>query len=256
MIVVNESMSQSDAELDLALAAELQAALLPQLCPPACRNFRAAALNRMCGSVGGDFYDFMALNDDQTAWVIGDVVGHGVRASLLMARIMGFLRTNSGERSRPKQMVTALNEMLLDLGDRTGSVMCCSMIYAVMDAPSGLALFINAGHPMPLLCDRKRCATLHLGPRNILLGVQDFQPQEACHTFSPGERLVLYTDGVIDATNADGQRFEQRRLHEVIVGHTEADPERCARGVFQAVEDFRQASRQSDDETILIVDRI
>jgi len=78
-------------ELDLALAAQLQAALLPASCPSDCPHQSAAARNRMCGRVGGDFHDFLRINPDQTAILVGDVVGHGVRAALLMAKIMGFL---------------------------------------------------------------------------------------------------------------------------------------------------------------------
>jgi serine phosphatase RsbU (regulator of sigma subunit) len=153
-------------------------------------------------------------------------------------------------------MVKALNEMLLDLGDRTGSVMCCSMFYAVMDGPSGVGFFINAGHPMPFLCDKKKCAALHLGPRNMLLGVEDFEPEEACHTFVPGERLVLYTDGITDATDPDGQRFEEHRLHEAISRSVDLGAQQCVHSIFQAVEDFRQGARQRDDETLVVLDRI
>jgi serine phosphatase RsbU (regulator of sigma subunit) len=256
MISVSDTRSESESELDLALAAELQAALLPALSPPPCPHYRAAALNRMCGSVGGDFYDFIRLNEDQVAWIVGDVVGHGVRASLLMAKIMGFLRTNPAECSRPKEMIAALNEMLLDLGDRTGSVMCCSMLYAVIDAPSGIAFFVNAGHPMPFLCNTERCAAVHLGPRNLLLGVQEFDPKEACHTFQPGERMVLYTDGIIDAADPDADRFGMRRLHEVVQASCPRTPAQCAEAVFQAVEDFRRSARQGDDETVLVIDRV
>jgi sigma-B regulation protein RsbU (phosphoserine phosphatase) len=246
----------SEEELDLALAAELQAALLPKECPSSCPNQRAAALNRMCGSVGGDFYDFLRLNAEQTVLVVGDVVGHGVRASLLMAKLMGYLRSAPTNLSRPAKMIAELNRMLLDLGERTGSVMPCSMFYAVLDAPTGVGFFVNAGHPLPFLCDTTKCAALHLGSRNMILGVEEFEPQEACHTFAAGERLVLYTDGVLDAANPEGERFQKHRLHELVTQNADQEPEACARAIFEAVESFRAGARQSDDETVVVVDRI
>lgn len=249
-------VNPTEHELDLALAAELQAALLPTECPSGCPHQQAAALNRMCGTVGGDFHDFIRLNEDQFVVVIGDVVGHGVRAALLMAKILGFLRSRPDVLARPVETMAVLNRMLIELGDRTGSVMPCSMFYGLMDAPTGLALFVNAGHPAPFLCSRTECTALHLGPRNILLGVEDYTPKEACHTFVPGERLVLYTDGLLDAVDPAGERFGADRLHEVVCRSAESPPDQCARAVFDAVEQFRHSARQMDDETIVVLDRL
>ena len=152
-------------------------------------------------------------------------------------------------------MVTSLNAMLLDLGDRSGAVMPCSIFYAVIDAPSGVGFFVNAGHPMPFLCHRQASSSMQLGEGNILIGVEDFVPKESCHTFLPGERLVLYTDGVIDATNTEGQRFNRSRLHDVLNANAPADAPACARAVFEAVDAFRNGVRQTDDESILVIDR-
>lgn len=242
--------------LDLALAAELQAALLPKLCPTGCPHQAAAARNRMCGTVGGDFYDFIRINRDQIALVVGDVVGHGVRAALLMGQIMGFLRSEPEKRSRPLQVVQALNEMLLDLGDRTGSVMPCSMFYAVIDGPSGICFFVNAGHPRPLLCDRQTGRVRALGEHDLLLGVEPYQPKEMCHTFTPNERMLLYTDGILDAVNENKDFFGPQRLRDVIADCPRCGPEQLAEAVFGTIDDFRGGAPQQDDETVVVVDRL
>ena len=248
--------TRTEEQLDLALAAELQAALLPDGCPADCLHHVAAARNRMCGSVGGDFYDFIRLNADQFAIIIGDVVGHGIRASLVMAKIMGWMRSDPTGRSRPLHVMKSLNRMLIDLGDRTSAVMPCSMIYVVLDAPTGVAFLVNAGHPRPYLSDSGSSSTVLMGPSNMLLGVQEYEPEEACHTFVAGERLVLYTDGVIDAANDHGQRFGEKRLRQVLADHTAGDPDETADAVFEAVDRFRGDTPQSDDETIVVVDRV
>ncbi|MFP3937089.1 MAG: SpoIIE family protein phosphatase, partial [Phycisphaerae bacterium] len=82
-------VSDTESDVELALAAELQAALLPRECPDDCPHQKAAARNRMSGAVGGDFYTFLRLHRDQIAILIGDVVGHGVHAALVMSQIMG-----------------------------------------------------------------------------------------------------------------------------------------------------------------------
>ena len=246
----------NEEELDLALAAELQSALLPRECPHDCPNQLAAARNRMCGSVGGDFYDFIRANEDQIVIVVGDVVGHGVRASLLMAKIMGHLRSDSELLTRPGPAVAALNRMLVELGDRTGSAMPCSIFYTVIDSPTGIGFFVNAGHPSPFLCNGDQCALLYAEQRNMLLGIEEFKPTEMCHTFTPGERMILYTDGITDAIASSGERFGERRLRETINTHTGLAPDACAKGVFDAVEHFRDGVPQTDDETIIVLDRV
>jgi sigma-B regulation protein RsbU (phosphoserine phosphatase) len=248
-------MSDTSLDLDLALAAELQAALLPKFCPRDCPNHVAAARNRMCTGVGGDFYDFLRINDDQIALVIGDVVGHGVRASLIMAQIMGFLQSEHAKLARPKEIVEFLNRMLIDLGDKIGEVLHCSLLYAVIDTPTGVGFFVNAGHPPPLICDRNASQPLHLGRPDMLLGVEEFRPAEACYTFNPGDRLVMFTDGITDANNPSGEQFGKERFQKVINECLHLDPQSCADAVFQAVEAFRQDAKQTDDETIVVIDR-
>jgi sigma-B regulation protein RsbU (phosphoserine phosphatase) len=253
-MVVN--LQKTDRDLDLALAAELQAALLPKSCPSSCVHQVAAARNRMCSHVGGDFYDFIRINQDQTALVIGDVVGHGVRASLIMAQIMGYLRSRSRDHARPVRMVTRLNEMLLDLGEKTNSVMSCSAFYMLLDHPTGVGFLVNAGHPRPYLCDRNTCEVVSLGSGDLLLGVERIEPTQMCHTFEPGQRLVLYTDGTVEAANPAADRFGQRRLQDVITAHTQSDADQLADAVFKAVADFRGSAEQEDDETVVVVDRV
>jgi sigma-B regulation protein RsbU (phosphoserine phosphatase) len=252
---MTEGLYTVDDRIDLALAAELQAALLPRSCPTDCPHEVAAARNRMCGSVGGDFYDFIRINDDQIALIIGDVVGHGIRAAMVMARLMGYLHSKPAAMSRPTAMVAELNTMLIDLGELAGGVLPCSMFYAVIDAPSGVSFYINTGHPRPFICEHDKCVYLHAGPRNLLLGVEEFTPEEGCHTFVPGQRLVLYTDGILDATDGN-EYFGRERFHQAVSAHANEPPDRCADAVFEAVEKFRNGCPQKDDETIVVIDRV
>ena len=97
--------TKTEDEIEMALAAQLQEALRPRTCPLHCPNQNAAARSRMCGSIGGDFHDFLRLNEDQIALVIGDVVGHGVHSALVMAHILGFLRQADDRRGRPAEIV-------------------------------------------------------------------------------------------------------------------------------------------------------
>jgi len=251
-----ESGSVSQDDLDLALAAELQAALMPSDWRIDSPDYRAAAMNRMCGRVGGDFCDFIRLNSDQVAAAIGDVGGHGVRASLLMARVMGLLRSRPPECSRPADLVRKVNEMLLGLGDKLGTAMSCSLFYVVLDTPTDTAFFVNAGLPLPVLSDRRSGLALRLGPHGSPLGIQECEPVEGCHTFTPSERLTVYTDGVVRAADRADQQFGMDRLENVLRNWAQAPCDACVRAVFDAVDAFRRGGRQRDDATVLVVDRL
>lgn len=248
-------MTVSEHEMDLALAAQLQAALLPGTCPDDCAQQRIGVRNRMSGSIGGDFYDFRSLNRDQFAIVIGDVVGHGIRAALLMTQIMGFLRRHTEDRSRPAAIARDVNAMLIDLGNQVDTILPCSLLYTVIDLPTGMGFMVNAGHPRPLICDRHQCNAHHMGGHDLVLGVEDTAFHEICHTFVPGERLVLRTDGITDAANEHHELFGEARLMDVLSACADADAQHTADAVMAAVEAFRGSAPQTDDETIVIVDR-
>ena len=210
----------------------------------------------MCGSVGGDFHDFIHINPDQIAVVIGDVMGHGVRAALVMAQIFGFLRLERDRLPRPIQIISALNRMLIGLGERIDATVTCSLFYGVFDAPSGLAVFVNAGHPRPYLCDRQAGTANAIGTNDVLLGVEEFVPEEMCHTFKAGERFVLYTDGVMDAINTAHERFGQHRLEKLICRHSAVGPDVVADAAVKEVDQFRHGGPRLDDETIVVLDRV
>ncbi len=253
---MSKRTANEDSLVELALATELQAGLLPTECPSDCPHQEVAARNRMCGGVGGDFYDFLRINDEQIAIVIGDVIGHGVRAGLVMAQIMGYLRSHPASLARPKEIIASLNRMLIDLGHRTGKILSCSMFYTVIDAPTGISFYVNMGHPSPFICENARSFIINPDPHNLLLGVEEFDPVEGCHTFTPTQRLVLYTDGLTDASDSDGHLFGRQRLHKVVSAATRDGPEDCADAVFRAVDEFRGDRPQDDDETIVVVDRV
>ena len=238
------------------MAAQLQAALLPKACPGRCPHQAIGARNRMCQTVGGDFYDFLSLNDEQIVIVIGDVIGHGVRASLLMSKIMGSLRADSRDRSRPASAVNALNTMLIDLGNEIDTILSCSLLYTVIDLPTGMGFLINAGHPPPVICDRAKNVTHQVGQHDLVLGVEAYEPHELCHTFTPGERLVMYTDGIVEAANDRRELFGRRRLLDTLSDCADIGPQATADAVMDAVDVFRGDAPQSDDESVVVVDRL
>ena len=249
----DEAVSKVDPDIELKLAAAVQEALLAENIP-ACRCGKMVLENRMCREIGGDFYHFRELGQDQIALAVGDVVGHGIGAALVMTLIMGILRADRLDHRRPSRVAELINDTLLKLGDRLNLPITCTLIYGVVDLPSGLLLYVNAGQPRPLIYNRQRCATQQLPPTTMMLGVQSGVLPESCHNFGKSDRLVLFTDGITEAHNPDGQPFGCDHLAQLVVAAAAEAPEFLIEQVFAHVADFTNTAPREDDQTLVVID--
>jgi len=238
---------------DQKLAAAVQSALL-NCATPLCKSGRIIVKNRMCTDVGGDFYHFSQLHDDQIAFALGDVMGHGTSAALIMSVIMGWLRNDRENYSRPGRIVENINNLLLQLGEQVDRPIICSMIYGVVDLPSGNLFYINAGHPYPIICNRHKCNAQKLGTTTMLLGVQGGIMGESCHQFSRNDRVVLYTDGLTDATNSRDDIFGRERLSQVVREGAGLSGDELARKIFGQIDDYQYGKEPQDDQTLVVID--
>ncbi len=236
---------------NLVLARAVQRALLPRECPR-CVGTTFAAKYRPAEHVGGDFYDFTHLDPDQVSLLIGDAVGHGIHSALVMALLLGHLRANRPERLRPAQIIAEVNTLLVELGESTGEILLCSLFYGVLDMPSRVLFYVDAGHPPPLCCRGKMVTSLT--PNAMLLGAAEFQTSEQCHQFEPGDRLVLYTDGVIETRDTQGQLYCVQRLEEALRGLAEQTAEQTIESIFAELESFSSEQGPDDDATIVVLD--
>ena len=236
----------------LELAGAVQAALLEGEAPH-CQCGKVVLRNRMSEAVGGDFHDFRPLGQDQVAFVIGDVMGHGVGAALLMTLIVGLLRADRRDHRRPSQLVGSINEILVGLGRQLCNPVTCSLIYGVVDLPSGILLYVNAGHPEPIVCNRLDGRVHTLAPTTMLLGVQNGVLPESCHQFRQGDRVVLFTDGITEARQEQGL-FGPERLTRIVQEHREAPAEQLAERILQEADGFAESDDPLDDQTVVVID--
>ena len=235
----------------LVLAQAVQQALLPRQCPR-CSGAHVAAKYRPVGHIGGDFYDFVHLDTDQIGLLIGDVVGHGIHSALVMALLLGHLRANRRERSHPAKIISEVNSLLVELGDTTGEILLCSLFYGVLDVPSRVLFYIDAGHPPPLCCRPKGITSLVSNA--MLLGVDGFEGEEQCHQFEAKDRLVLYTDGVIETRDKQGELYSVKRLRQALQNQSGCSAEQTVQHVFSELEAFNAKDGPEDDATIVVVD--
>ena len=241
-------------EHDLEIAGAIQRALLPSTCPECARSHIAAG-HRMQNTVGGDFYDFPYAGDGKIGLLIGDVMGHGVSASLIMAMIVGLLRREARTAADPLAAARLVNDHLAQIEEPVGHVITCSLFYGVIDVERRAMQFVNAGHPAPVVCNRDTCLVSGLEATCPLLGVVESEHLDKdCHHFEDEERLVLYTDGVTEAQNLAGELFGKARLHRVASDNLECSPSGLVGAILRETDRFTGAAPQFDDQSLVVVD--
>lgn len=242
---------EQNRQIGLRLARAVQQALLPRECP-SCSGAKIAAKYLPVEHIGGDFYDFTHLGPGQLGLLIGDVVGHSTYSALVMALLLGLLRANRRERLHPAQIISEVNELLVELGDNTGEILLCTLFYGVLDMPSRVLFYIDAGHPPPLCCRGESITSL--ASNAMLLGAARLKAEEECHQFEAKDRLVLYTDGVIETRDSQGELYSVKRLKDTLQSQWKCSAEQTVQHIFADLKSFSSESGPEDDATIVVLD--
>jgi serine phosphatase RsbU (regulator of sigma subunit) len=235
---------------ELAVAAEIQASLLPASLPRV-EGWQLAAMLRPARQTSGDFYDVLELPHGRLGLLIADVTDKGTGAALFMALSRTLIRTYAFEYpEQPAKAFHAANKRILS---DSRSSMFVTAFYAVLDTASGELTYCNAGHNPPyLLSDRAEPRPLR--NTGIPLGImRDAAWTTETVALEPGEMLTLYTDGVTEAQNAIGELFEVAGLLDAIQSCHERTAQAAQDAVLAAVDRFVGVAPQSDDLTMLVV---
>jgi sigma-B regulation protein RsbU (phosphoserine phosphatase) len=259
--LLQEAAEQERMKQELAVAQRIQASFLPEGCPHV-PGWELAAIWRSARQVSGDFYDFIPLpprsGDQGTAsgrmgLVVADVADKGVPAALLMALSRTLVRTMVIDGRPPALAISGANDLILT---DTRSGLFVTLFYTILQAGSGEITFVNAGHVPPLIVRADSHRIEELRVPGIALGIlENIQSEEHTAFLGPGDLLVLYTDGVTDASDAGGERFGVERLRQVLSTHRHQSAEELANTVWDAVSTFVGSAAQFDDFTLVIARR-
>jgi phosphoserine phosphatase RsbU/P len=251
---------------ELEIGAEIQERLLPSKCPEIL-GAELAASCKTASRVGGDYYDFIPISYGQpqarkpdslasARWglVIGDVMGKGVPAGLIMTMTRGMLRAEVLNGHRPSRILQHLNRVMFP--DLETSNRFVTLFYAEYNPLTQLLAYSNAAHHPPLLWQASTDALRRLDTNGMLIGLApQNQYQEAEVKLMPGDTIIFYTDGFTDAVNPDGERFEEKNLSQAFLTacHTYQTPEEILQDLFARVQQFTGPQAQNNDDMTLIV---
>jgi phosphoserine phosphatase RsbU/P len=255
-----QKAAKEQLEQDLRFAREIQMSLLPH----GPLRLPGIALTGHCEparQVGGDYYDFVPLDERTVAILIADVSGKGASAALYMAVLKGIILSLSQQHRSPRALLIAANGILSRHLDSRSFI---TITYAVIDLEARTLTYARAGH-CPLIympgpwSDGRRVQIL--APDGLVLGLQiddDGQMftrllEESTLPLGPGDLFVLYTDGITEATNPSGDYFGEQRLGELVQAHAHLPFEEVRERILREVTGFVGTSAQQDDMTMLLL---
>ncbi len=247
--LLEEERAKQHLEEELRLARTIQQSLLPATLPKEgwllARGSSVASLQ-----VGGDYFDVARVNEECWSAVVTDVSGKGVGSALLASLFQGALIANTPQPNALRDQMQRLNTFLIG---RTGGEKYATVFGALLHK-SGRLSYVNAAHCPPILV-RATGALETLEPTSVPVGLMEIAEFETAETrLHPGEKLVIYSDGVTEAQNSAGDFFGRRRLRDVLTAHAYDGCSTIHDSIQEAVAAFTDGAVQSDDITVLVLE--
>lgn len=237
---------------ELNIASQMQQSILPAQFPRG-PDFQVYASMTPARNVGGDFYDIVHLEDNRIGVAIADVSDKGVPAALYMMSSRTLLKGAAIGCESPSQVLDEVNSLLQDDSD-TG--MFVTLFYGIYDPATNEFTYANGGHNPPLIVHADGSSTVLAMTGGVALGVvPSIQYEQTTVALSPGDTILLYTDGITDATNEEGEFFGLERLQATFAGNPPRDSRAANDAVFEALQNFVGDAAQADDITCLALSR-
>ena len=245
----NEALEKQKMEEELEIARDIQKNLLPHSIPQY-KKFDIAAFNISSKQVGGDFYDIIPLDDSSFCIAIADVSGKGVPAALLTANLQAFLKIICKHGMSLSEATELINDLVTD---NTMDGKFITFFWGVLDQKDLTFNYVNAGHNPPLLIRNRKIIKLDKG--GIILGVmKTFTPYESpTISLEKDDIIILFTDGVTEAMDKNGNEFSDERLEELTIKSSDQSVSEIIENIRISVTEFAAGTVQSDDITLMVV---
>ncbi len=251
---INDSMEKQRIASELDVATKIQASMLPCIFPafPERKQFEIYASMHPAKEVGGDFYDFFMVDEDNLAIVIADVSGKGVPAALFMVIGKTLIKDHTTSGKNLGQVFTEVNDLLCESNSEQ---LFITAFMGVLNIHTGEFRYVNAGHEMPYISRANQPFELYkIKPAFVLAGMEGVRYKEGILTLQPGDKLFQYTDGVTEATDKNECLFGLERLQVSLTNVKENSPKAILDAVKEDISTFVDDAPQFDDITMLCLE--
>ncbi|MDR2544123.1 MAG: PP2C family protein-serine/threonine phosphatase [Methanobrevibacter sp.] len=242
------------AEMDIA--SKIQKDILPNIFPPfpdRLNEFDIFAMSIPAKNVGGDFYDYFLVDNDHLAIVIGDVSGKGVPAAIFMSIAQTLIKEQSSFGLSPSKVFNNVNKRIIENNDH--NLMFITSWFGVLELSSGKLNYVNAGHDPPFISRNYSNYTVLTSEPHLVLGVvEDITYTQYETTISEGDRLYLYTDGIIEGINKKNEQFSKNRLLDILNNNKTNNIKELILEIKRDLNEFTHGMEQFDDETMVILE--
>jgi len=256
-IIYSEANEKKRLDHDLEIARDIQRILLPSEAP-VIPGFEISGINIPARHVSGDYFDYLTVDNDKLGVAIADVSGKGVPASIIMAICRSVLRSQAAGNPSPADVLQKVNRQLYpDIKED----MFISMAYVILDHVQGTMVLSRAGHDAPILFDQATGTATPVKPPGMVLGIDsgsvfDRITLDYALTLNRGDCLLLYTDGVTEALDANGDEFGPDRMIESVRASAPEGAPAIITGLIDALRSFVGAQPQNDDITLIAIRKI
>ena len=239
---------------NIDLAREVQQSLLPKKGLQA-NGLDISGTTLYCDETGGDYFDILEADEHRgrIGVVVGDVVGHGVGAALLMTTVRALVRSSFQQTSNPEQMMNSVNELLFQDTEASGSFV--TLFYLELDQSAKSLRWVRAGHDPAFLINRRTGEFVELKGEGVALGV-DPDWNISCNELplaAEPHMVVICSDGIFEATNEAGEPFGKQRVYELLPGITELESEKAVNRIIGEIQSFVKAATLDDDITVAVL---
>jgi serine phosphatase RsbU (regulator of sigma subunit) len=252
-----ERLERQFVQNQLAMAADIQSLLLPRRIPRV-EGYEMSAFYQPCDYVGGDYYDFIEIDEQHLGILVADVAGHGFPGALVMSQVRTMMRSEALHSLSPKEVLSRINRQLYG---EIPKGMFVTMFYGVLSIRKSCVTAASAGHNPMVWWRAAKGSHEAVKPEGIALGIDagkrfDEHTEELLIKLEPQDRFVLYTDGITEMMDRKMRQFGEARLCEILAACSKGPCEEFVAKLNAAVDEFRGKEPQRDDMTLLVVRRL
>jgi len=241
------------AQSEIKIAQRIQASLSPSA-PIKSSHFEVTGYCLPADKIGGDYFDYFYRNEDHLDMIIADVSGHSIGPSLFMVETRSAIRTQASISATPSETLKILNNFLFEDLDKSDYFI--TLFYLQYNIATHQLSFANAGHPPPLLLNPFQSECEQLDADGLILGVyKNVVFEEKVATLSKGGLILLYTDGLTEAQNADGEFFGLKRVNDIFIQHAQQSPQVIIETLLEELKQFCRREVFADDITLMVFKR-